>query len=401
MPKEANTWRLTRWDVAGAFGDIGILFPIAIALISLNHVNPTAVFLAAGLAYILAGAYFRIPMPVQPFKAVAAIALALHLTPSSIASAGLLMGLLLAFIGLTNLVTPLARLFTLPIVRGIQLGLGLILLREGLRLAFGPKSGVLQVAGLPVAGWEVAVAGAALLLLFQKSRRFPSALILLATGMLLGLLANGRGLGGTSWGPLRLELLHPQLGELGRVLFALVLPQFALTFGNSIVATENTARVLYGSKASRVTVRALSIAIGIMNLASSTFMAPPTCHGSGGVTAHYKFGARTAKSSYVIGTACLGLALIGGGALRLLNLIPTALLGVFLVYVGIQHGALVRDIIPNRMHLFIAACTGLVSLARSNLTYGFAVGFAMQGLVALAAKARASATRKPAGAQPS
>jgi hypothetical protein len=127
-------WPLSRWDVAGAFGDIGILFPIAIALISLNHMNPTAVFLTAGLAYILAGAYFKIPLPVQPFKAVAAIALALQLPPSSIASAGLLMGILLTFIGLTNLVTPLAKLFTLPVIRGIQLGLGLILLREGFRL---------------------------------------------------------------------------------------------------------------------------------------------------------------------------------------------------------------------------------------------------------------------------
>ena len=83
---------LTRWDVAGAFGDIGILFPIAIALVSLNHMNPTAVFLAAGLAYVFAGAYFKIPMAVQPFKAVAAIALAFELPPSSIATAGLLMG---------------------------------------------------------------------------------------------------------------------------------------------------------------------------------------------------------------------------------------------------------------------------------------------------------------------
>src|SRR5512137_2406440 len=90
-------WPLTRWDIAGAFGDIGILFPIAIALISLNHLNPTAVFLTAGTAYILAGAYFKIPIAVQPFKAVAAIALALQLSPSSIASAGLLMGVLLAF----------------------------------------------------------------------------------------------------------------------------------------------------------------------------------------------------------------------------------------------------------------------------------------------------------------
>ncbi len=399
--KQATTWPLTRWDVAGAFGDIGILLPIAIALISLNHVNPTAVFLAAGLGYVLAGSYFRIPMPVQPFKAVAALALALHLAPSSIASAGLLMGVLLALIGVTNLVRPLARLFTLPIVRGIQLGLGLILLREGLRLALGAKSDVLRIGGISVAGWEVALAGAALLLLFQKSRRFPSALILLVAGVLVGLLANGRNLNGTDWGPLPLELLHPRADELQKVLFALVLPQFALTFGNSIVATENTARVLYGAGASRVTVRALSIGIGIMNLASSTFMAPPTCHGSGGVTAHYKFGARTAKSSYVIGAACLGLALVGGGAVRLLNLIPTALLGVFLVYVGIQHGALVRDIVPNRIYLFIAVCAGLVSLAKSNLTYGFVVGFAIQGLFLAAARARARATQKAGGAQSS
>ena len=77
---------LTRLDIAGAFGDVGVLFPIAIALISLNGMNPTAVFLAAGLAYILAGAYFRVPIAVQPLKAVAAIALALHLPPSSIAA---------------------------------------------------------------------------------------------------------------------------------------------------------------------------------------------------------------------------------------------------------------------------------------------------------------------------
>src|SRR5713101_1687310 len=151
-------WRLTRLDVAGAFGDVAILFPIAIALISLNHMNPTAVFLTAGLAYVLAGAYFRIPISVQPFKAVAAIALALQLSPSSIASAGLLMGILLAAIGATNLVTPLAKLFTLPIVRGIQLGLGLILVREGLRLVSAAKPGDVSIPA-----WQVALAGGAIL----------------------------------------------------------------------------------------------------------------------------------------------------------------------------------------------------------------------------------------------
>ncbi|PYV23879.1 MAG: sulfate permease [Acidobacteria bacterium] len=377
VEKRSLSLPLTRWEVAGAFGDIGILFPIAIALVSLNHMNPTAVFFTAGLAYILAGAYFKIPIAVQPFKAVAAIALALELPPSSIATAGLLMGVLLSFIGLTNLVTPLARLFTLPIVRGIQLGLGLILAREGIRLALGAKSSALVLGGLALPGWEIALGGAIILLLFERSRRYPSALVLLAAGLLLG--SIGRGLSSLGWGPLPLDFLHPHVAEMKKVLVALVLPQFALTFGNSIVAAENTAQVLYAAQARRVTARALSLSIGLTNLVSGMLTSAPTCHGSGGITAHYKFGARTQKSCYVIGSACLFLALFGRAAVGLLNLIPTAVLGVFLIYVGIQHGALIRDTVTRKRSLLIAVCVGLVSLARTNLTYGFVLGFLLEG----------------------
>jgi sulfate permease, SulP family len=383
VEKRSLSLPLTRWDVAGAFGDIGILFPIAIALVSLNHMNPTAVFFTAGLAYILAGAYFKIPIAVQPFKAVAAIALALQLPPSSIATAGLLMGVLLSFIGLTNLVTPLARLFTLPIVRGIQLGLGLILAREGIRLALGAKSRALVLGGLALPSWEIALGGALVLLLFQRSRRYPSALVLLAAGVLLGSIEHGRGLASSAWGgwgPLPLDFLHPHAAEMKKVLVALVLPQFALTFGNSIVATENTAQVLYGTQARRVTARALSLSIGLTNLVSGMLTSAPTCHGSGGITAHYRFGARTQKSSYAIGAVCLFLALFGRAAVGLLDLIPTAVLGVFLIYVGIQHGALIRDIVIRKRSLLIAVCVGLVSLARTNLTYGFVLGFLLEGL---------------------
>jgi SulP family sulfate permease len=382
-------WPLTRWDVAGAFGDIGILFPIAIALISLNHMNPTAVFFAAGMAYILAGAYFKIPMPVQPFKAVAAIALALQLPPSSIASAGLLMGILLAFFGLTNLVTPLARLFTLPIIRGIQLGLGLILLREGIRLV--SRSAGIPIGGFHISPWAIALAGGAILLALLGSSRFPSALVLLAAGVAFGFLADSNALWHLGWGPVPFEFLHPKMEELAKVLVALVLPQFALTFGNSIVATENTAEILYGAQARRVTVRALSLSIGLMNLAGSFFLAAPTCHGSGGVTAHYKFGARSQKSTYVIGAVCLLLALFGQSAVGLLHLIPTAILGVFLVYVGLQHAMFIRDILARKAFLAIAACVGIVSLLTTNLTYGSLLGFLLYGILLLIRRSGAPA----------
>lgn len=389
---ETRGWTLSRLDVAGAFGDIGILFPIAIALISLNHMNPTAVFLTAGLAYILAGGYFRIPIPVQPFKAVAAIALAMQLAPSSIATAGLLMGALLAFIGITNLVTPLAKLFTLPIVRGIQLGLGLILIREGFRLALGGASSGLTVGGAGIPAWEIAAGGAVILLVFRRSLRFPAALVLLAAGVAVGLLARGRTLEAAGWGPLHLALLHPRADVIKNVLMLLVLPQFALTFGNSIVATEDTARVLYGAQARKVTVRALALSIGLMNLVSGMLISAPTCHGSGGVTAHYRFGARSPKSNYVIGGVCLLLALFGGGAVVALRLIPKAVLGVFLVYVGIQHGFLIRDIFFRKRSIFIAVCVGVVSLVKTNLTYGFVVGFLLEVFLTIYERVRRRAS---------
>jgi len=380
-------WPLTRLDVAGAFGDIGVLFPIAIALITLNHLNPTALFLAAGLTYCIAARYFQTPIAVQPLKAVAAIAFALSLAPSAIASAGLLMGVLLLFVGLTNLARWLARLFTLPIVRGIQLGLGLLLAREGLRLVLAPRAG-LTLPGGALASWTVALAGGALLLALRDSRRFPAALVLLVTGIALGVALHWGKLPALGFGLVPLELLHPQAAELKRVLPLLVVPQFALTFGNSIVATENTAQILYGRQARRVTVRALSLSIGIVNLASAAIMGSPLCHGSGGITAHYRFGARTPKSSYVIGGVCILLALFGRAAVGLLELIPLAVLGVFLVYVGIQHAAYLRDIVRRRAELLIAVSVGLVSLLSTNLTWGFLVGFVLQGILWASTKVR-------------
>jgi SulP family sulfate permease len=209
---------------------------------------------------------------------------------------------------------------------------------------------------------------------------------LLTLGIILGVGLHAGKLPALSFGPLPLQLLHPRMAELRRVLPLLVLPQFALTFGNSIVATENTARILYGEQARRVTVRALSLSIGVLNLASAAIQGAPLCHGSGGITAHYRFGARTPKSSYVIGGVCLLLAVFGGTAVGLLRLIPLAVLGVFLVYVGIQHAAYVGDLIPRWPPLLIAASVGLVSFL-TNLMWGSLLGFALEGILRLHARA--------------
>jgi SulP family sulfate permease len=259
-------------------------------------------------------------------------------------------------------------------------------LREGLRLVMGSR-GSLPFSGGKFAPWLIALAGGALLLALRDSRRFPAALVLLTLGIILGVALQGGKLPTLTFGPVMPQLLHPRWNELIRVLPLLVVPQFALTFGNSIVATENTSRILYGEQAKRVTVRALCVSIGLLNLVSAAIQGSPLCHGSGGITAHYRFGARTPKSSYVIGGVCILLALFGGAAVGLLHLIPLAILGVFLVYVGIQHAAYVRDLIPHWPQLFIAVSVGLVSFL-TNLMWGALAGFTLEGILWLQRRAR-------------
>jgi SulP family sulfate permease len=336
--------------------------------------------------------YFRIPISVQPLKAVAAIALATGLPSSAISSAGVCMGIMLALIAVTNTAAWLAKLFSVPIVRGIQLGLGLLLIREGVRLGIGKPANLVFSNGIAVTGWLIAVAAAIVLLLLRKSVRYPAALALLCAGIVLGVLANWGKIPRLAWGPLPITFLHPSAREFWTVLPLLVIPQFALTFGNSIVATENTAQILYGEQARHVTVRALSASIAIVNLVVGMIQGAPLCHGSGGITAHYRFGARTAMSSCIIGAICLLLALFGGAAVGVLHLIPVAVLGVFLIFVGVQHSMYLRDIARRIPLLFIAVSVGIVSLLTTNLMWGFLVGFVLQGMLLLYEKSRNTRT---------
>ena len=122
-------------------------------LISINGLNPTACFLIVGLVYIFGDLYYRIPIPVQPLKAVGAIAIAQGLSFGVIKAASMEMGVILLLIGLSGILPFLVRLFSLPIIRGIQLGVGLMLLRAGLRLIlFSPARPKSDISFSPHSG---------------------------------------------------------------------------------------------------------------------------------------------------------------------------------------------------------------------------------------------------------
>ena len=89
MEKPFAKYRFNRMEIAGSLGDLGTLLPLAIGMIVLCGLQATNVIMMAGLFYIAAGAYFRVPIAVQPMKTIAAYALGVGLLPTQIVSAGL------------------------------------------------------------------------------------------------------------------------------------------------------------------------------------------------------------------------------------------------------------------------------------------------------------------------
>lgn len=371
-----------RSELAGSLGDVGILFPIALALIRLNGLNPTSVFLSAGLLYIGAGLYYRLPLPVQPLKAVSAIAIALSLAPSAIAAAGLMMGVLLLLLGVTDLASTLARFFTKPIIRGIQLGIGIILVRTAVNLMGKPWGGVPQsanhVAATAWTGYLIGVGSFVLILALTGNRRFPASLVVLSCGALVGLALTPTPWPPFSLGPVWPALALPPSHDFALALTALVIPQIPLTFGNAIVATADLARTYFGERGERVTPSRLAGGMGLANLFAGLVAGLPVCHGSGGFTAHYKFGARTGGAPIMVGLSCCLLGVVfGATAIWIISVIPLAVFGAFLLFVGLEHCLLIADL-KGREEFLVALTTASVSIATRNLTIGYAAGFLMQ-----------------------
>jgi hypothetical protein len=80
-------------ELAGAFGDVGTLLPLTLGLVIYNGVPPGRAFATLGLTYIFAGLFYKLPVPVQPLKATAMIAIATGATRAQIAAAALLISM--------------------------------------------------------------------------------------------------------------------------------------------------------------------------------------------------------------------------------------------------------------------------------------------------------------------
>jgi SulP family sulfate permease len=373
-------YRFNRNELAGSFGDLGTLLPLTIALVLINSVPLATTLLFIGIMYVAGGLYYRLPIPVQPLKVVAAVAIASQLPVETIAASGLILGVILLLLAVTGAIDLVARIFTRPIVRGIQLGLGMILMIQGVELIGAPE---LLLNGPPHAPWLnplVGIIGALVTLLFLENKRFPAALLLLGFGIVIGLVVGDRPDGVSTGGGI--VFIAPDLSRYRDAFFLLILPQLPLTIGNAIISTRDVARTKFGAdQSARVTLKALLTSMGLTGIATGLAGSMPLCHGAGGLAAHYRFGARTGGSNLIIGAICILLALLfGNQALAMLALVPNGVLGVLLLFAGLELARLIGDT-TEQWDLMVALGVAGVSVATKNVGIGVLVGLAAQGVI--------------------
>lgn len=361
--------RFDRRELAGAVADLGVFVPIAVALIVANGLSATAVLLPAGLLYLTAALVYRLPVPVQPLKAFGAIAIAKGLGSDEIAAGALLVGAIFLVAGRLGLLDLAARAFPRALVRGVQLTVGLLFLKIAWGLVTDPPPSFAGYALSP--DWALPLGllafGLALVL-----KRYAVSLVLVGAGVVAALALAA---GDLSLGPSALALPSLDPATFATALTVLVLPQAPLSFANSCLATSDAARAYFGERGAVVRPGRLATTFGSANLLAGALSGMPVCHGAGGMTAHYSFGARTAAAPLVMGGALVALALgVGSGLAALLPAFPLPILAGLLATAGLLHIGLLRDLRGARDWV-LALLVGVIGF-EINLLWALAAGLA-------------------------
>ena len=360
-------------DATGALADLGVFMPLAAALILVNGLDAGALFVCAGLLVLGAGLAFKIPFPVQPLKALTAVAIARELSPDVIHAAGLELAAFLLVLSIGHVADIVARIFVKPVVRALQLGVGVLLVITAVKLVADPP----EVFSAPPSPWTLILALVAFVgvAVAAHRRSYVVALVLFAGGLIATIAGTQPDLSPPA---LTLPSVHlPPASAFGTAFLLLVIPQLPLTFGNAVVAVNDLAHEYFGPAGRRVTPSRVCLSAGIGNTVSALLGGMPMCHGAGGLTAHVRLGARTARMNLWLGGAFLALGLFFAAQIPVIvGVLPVSVLAAFLAYAGVRHAWLVSDL--RGLPLAIAVVAGALGAWYGNLAITAALALLLE-----------------------
>jgi MFS superfamily sulfate permease-like transporter len=363
----ARDWRR---ELSGAFGDLGTLVPYIVAYLVVVGMDAGIVFLSFGVALVASGLYYRLPIPVQPMKAIGAAAAAhasqqVVVTPGSVALSALITGAFWLLASHSGLARRAAEAVPRDVTKGIVMGVGVALVLEALR----------QLQG----DWLVGLAMVAVLLALNARSRISPFLLIVVAGIAIGAWRRPDLVERLATMPFAMQ--WPQWSQpdwsspqLWMVALLLALPQIPLTFGNAVAGTaEETRREFPGSS---VDEGRLARSTGWMNLWAGVIGGPPMCHGSGGFAGYLAAGARTGWPVAFLGLLfVLAAVFFPSGIVAALTLVPGGAIGAMLFVVGLY--MVIGTAGSNRNKLERAVLLGTAAVTIWNVGAGLIAGLVL------------------------
>ena len=362
-------------ESSAAFADLGTFLPLVVGLIVLAGVDPVGLLYGFGLFALGTALFYRRPIPVQPMKATAAMAVAGMIGTEVLIATGMLLGLTLILLSQTELTLKLKRLIPPTILHGMRAALALTLITNAYTI------GVISVY------WT----GALLLLLvglqFTALRAYSGLLILALGWMVLGDSEIPAAASGAISLP---EIQFPQAAAFTSALELAYLPQLALTLTNALILTAVIAQDYFPDDKQPATEKRLALSSGLANFLLAPLGAIPMCHGAGGLAAHHAMGSRTGWSIAIFGTTCILLAaLFGEQVTYVLTAVPLEVVAVLVLFASWHLAEPTRlfNVRPS-CQLIIAAMT-LVALWGGLMT-ALVVGVALEWSISKYTQRRAT-----------
>uniref|UniRef100_A0A7I4D179 Molybdate transporter 1 n=1 Tax=Physcomitrium patens TaxID=3218 RepID=A0A7I4D179_PHYPA len=363
-PEESVLGRVKRnmghklvWEeLGGSVGDLGTFVPIVLALVLVNGLDLGTTLVFTGAYNVVTGLLFGVPMPVQPMKSIAAVAITEGdpLSLNQIMAAGLSTALVLAILGITGLMSVVNRLVPLPVVRGVQLSQGIAfgitavkyILKEqdltkgkttgdrpwlgmdGLVMALSALCFIVLTTGAGGGGIHECgsdnvglLEGAEDESITRRERRMregrfvglPTALLVFIVGVLLAIARDPGVISKLHFGPSIPHFLTITKEDWKIGFMRAAIPQLPLSILNSVIAVCKLSNDLFPSK--DVSPFKVSVSVGLMNLVGCWWGAMPVCHGAGGLAGQYRFGAKTGMAVVFLGSAKMFLGLVFGTSL--------------------------------------------------------------------------------------
>lgn len=355
-------------ELGGSLGDFGTLFPLAIGYIVVCGLDPAGFLVMMGLVNIILGLVYKLPMPLQPKKAVAAYAISQSWTPTMVYCCGFGLGLFWLILSFTGLIEKFIKFIPRCVVRGIQVSLGIMLGLLGFSMI--GQGGFWE-------GWGLGALSILIILIMRKNRYAPAAILLVTLGIFIA------GIRGELSGRINLGLslpsfFVPNFLDTAKAFILAGIAQIPLTLTNAVIACAALIRDYFPGR--EVSEKKLLLNQAAINLVVPFFGGMPMCHGAGGLAGQYYFGARTGGANIMEGLIEISLGLfLASSIVGIFSVFPSSIIGGMLLMVGVSLLSFAKDV-KGKLERVSMLVTVVASVLTKNMAIGFASGFLLYNI---------------------